>query len=712
MSQVDNLFNQFKAWLDGDALFDDLDQVVQKTIDALVEEEEEADEPFEKADPTSSDVHVDGVNWKTPQRKKKKALEMGSDLIHKANEEQRFTLGPWYIPNKGDAHDEWTDAEELQKALWDYVRSGDRDIRLQHNKDIVAGEWVEAMSFPVPVTLNMTKATGDAKEVTYPSGTVFLGVKWNEWAWDLVKANKITGFSIGGSAARVEMGIPASDNNMFKHSRQVANRYVSVVKNSPALTVEEQLADRIRKHINGEPLEQPVDAMHPKIIIDGVKYDIVPLSKSYNGKVFNVAGLYGEDGSIAVVRTDGERFWASGSSKLQNLPFEKAQIVFAEVAKAKTFGGDRSAAGQYAAEVRWGNRAREKGIAAAGTGPFAPPSTPEGEAMRNYYGSMETHVDFDALAAEMVTLGMEPLAPKTPEPEYATLRKHMSPERIALHDRIIAEHFKNEDGSEKTPPAGQPEYVFMGGGPAAGKSSMLKEGHGPEWAGNGTNKSEKNSDGSVKSQGTDKHSVAVNCDEIKGQLPPYEQLVGNRDSKSGVGVAGRSGQTRAASLVHEESSILSKEVDRQAQSKGLNVILDGTGDNNPKTMAGKVEKVRNAKGSDGKPHNYRVTGIYATVPTEMAVERAKNRGLPIGKKYTSSDGYKGVGQGRYVDPSVVRGTHAGVSKVFPEVATSFDSVKLFDTSSRTPRLLAETTRGKAVTVVDQAGYTEFLGKGQ
>lgn len=122
-------------------------------------------------------------------------------------EEQKFTLAPWYIPNKYDAHNEWTDPEELQKALWDYVKSGDRSIRLQHNTDVVAGEWVEAMTMPFPVSVPMRKHDGRMENVEYPAGTVFLGVRWDDWAWDMVKAGEITGYSIGGSAERLEVGL-------------------------------------------------------------------------------------------------------------------------------------------------------------------------------------------------------------------------------------------------------------------------------------------------------------------------------------------------------------------------------------------------------------------------------------------------------------------------------------------------------------------------
>lgn len=118
------------------------------------------------------------------------------DLIKQA--EDRYTLAAWYIPGRMDAHGEWTDADTLQKAAWGYVQSGDRRIRLQHDTSIVAGEWVEIMSWPSEVTLQKS----DGSLAAYPAGTVFLGVKWEPWAWELVKEGRVNGLSIGGRAVR------------------------------------------------------------------------------------------------------------------------------------------------------------------------------------------------------------------------------------------------------------------------------------------------------------------------------------------------------------------------------------------------------------------------------------------------------------------------------------------------------------------------------
>lgn len=137
----------------------------------------------------------------------------GIDLTKAAMvDEDRYTLAPWYIPDTKDAHAEWTDARELQKALWKYTGNGDRDIRLQHNREIVAGEWVEAMQWPHAVTVPVIQydGAGVQKAVishTYPAGTCFLGVRWEPWAWSMVKSGDIQGLSIGGTSDRIEMDL-------------------------------------------------------------------------------------------------------------------------------------------------------------------------------------------------------------------------------------------------------------------------------------------------------------------------------------------------------------------------------------------------------------------------------------------------------------------------------------------------------------------------
>lgn len=691
---MNDLIAQAQEWIAGDRIWDDMDANLQSVIDDLIAEEtidddssegemvdaedELLEESFAKEDPTSGVVHLDGVNWTTPQKKKKKpAAGDAMQLIQKANEEQKFTLGPWYIPNREDAHGEWSDADELQKALWDYVRLGNRDIRLQHNTDIVAGEWVEAMSFPVPVTLNMKKAGGDSKEVTYPTGTVFLGVKWNDWAWEMVKENKITGFSIGGSAARVEMGIPADDMESITKNRfttaAVAAEYANDIKTSrnqdpisKQSPDEDSLKTAIRNLINGvEPevevvqeLVQVEPEVKKSIIIGNVRYAIVPLSKSFNDKVFNVAGLYGDDGSVSIVRTDGERFWASGAKHLENLPFDVAQYAFAEVAKAKqTFGGNRAAAGAYAANIRWGRTRLPQAelIEAAGAaGPIGIPETIAGMALGMQLGgagSLVTHCDLDAVAADMQAAGLK-------EPTASMYYKHLSPERQAAWDGAIAEKL---DGVPTNPDG--PNAYMMGGGGASGKSRAI-------------------SDGVVAVPNADPKvgkvtAVDVNPDSAKTQIGGYQSMVAK-------------GDMRAANMHHEESSQIAALTGAAGLRKGSDIVVDGVANNGAAKTMGKVEGYR-AMGAK------RVELHVVTVDIDTALSRNTERGNKTG---------------RLVDSKALVGGHKGVSKNFDTYAKSglWDTITVTDTNGGTAKKIFEILPSGKRTIIDKAAYDKFIDK--
>ena len=152
---------------------------------------------------TWADMMVERFN------REEKSRPVGKGTILRKADEKQFTLGPLYVPDFMDAHGEWTDSEELQNAVWGWVRSGDRRIFLQHDTDVVAGEWVEVMTMPQPWTVQMTDSNGVVVgEATYPKDTVFLGVVWNDEAWDMVKRGELRGYSIGGYSDRMMADLP------------------------------------------------------------------------------------------------------------------------------------------------------------------------------------------------------------------------------------------------------------------------------------------------------------------------------------------------------------------------------------------------------------------------------------------------------------------------------------------------------------------------
>jgi predicted ABC-type ATPase len=218
-----------------------------------------------------------------------------------------------------------------------------------------------------------------------------------------------------------------------------------------------------------------------------------------------------------------------------------------------------------------------------------------------------------------------------------------TPERQALHDKIIKESVDGVPSSE------DPTFTVMGGGPAAGKSSLIK-------------------DGGVKIA---PNSVEVNADLVKEKLPEWETAGSSR-----------------AQFTHEESSYLAKRTQAAAIERQQNVLLDGTGDTSPASMNKKIDAARSA--------GYKVDANYVTLPTAEAIKNAQARG---------------VATGRFVPDEVVRATHAGVSQTFPAIVHKFDTVKLYDTTIMgKPRLILSGVAGN-IDIIDPKAYNEFLAKG-
>lgn len=165
-----------------------------KTVHDLVEDELEV-------------IHSLAYPYTISQAEKVAMIESPTGSLITKAAEYRYTLGPAYVPNREDAHGEWADDETLQKAMWDWVRAGDRSIYLQHS-DKVAGEMVEMLTWPFPIEADMGVPNQGVSKFMFPANTPFLGVVWEPWAWDLVKSGQLRGYSIGGAAQRVEADLP------------------------------------------------------------------------------------------------------------------------------------------------------------------------------------------------------------------------------------------------------------------------------------------------------------------------------------------------------------------------------------------------------------------------------------------------------------------------------------------------------------------------
>lgn len=219
-------------------------------------------------------------------------------------------------------------------------------------------------------------------------------------------------------------------------------------------------------------------------------------------------------------------------------------------------------------------------------------------------------------ATDTSTSERDPIIPDSLGKHIDT-KGNLTPEREQLHRGIIDKAFE-----DVSPADGKPIFTVMGGGPAAGKSSML----------NG---------GGVQ---LPPNSAMIDSDSIKGQLPEYTDMV-------------KAGDKDAARYVHEESSALAKRMLNVANKNGYNVVLDGTGDGSVASLSKKIQ--------DAKAAGMRVEGVYATVPTQVAIDRSTARALKTGRE---------------VPLSSITSIHKKVSQILPECAYMFDAVSLYDTT--------------------------------
>ena len=126
-----------------------------------------------------------------------------------------------------------------------------------------------------------------------------------------------------------------------------------------------------------------------------------------------------------------------------------------------------------------------------------------------------------------------------------------TPERQELHQRIIEDVI-----AENNPKAQKNPIFFMtGGGSASGKSIMLKKSPLP------------------------KGTVIIDADEIKKRLPEFNAM-----KAKGGKIA-----ENAANYVHEESSWISKLIQRESAQRRYHTMLDGTGDGSVESLTKKIK---------------------------------------------------------------------------------------------------------------------------
>lgn len=226
--------------------------------------------------------------------------------------------------------------------------------------------------------------------------------------------------------------------------------------------------------------------------------------------------------------------------------------------------------------------------------------------------------------------------------------------RAQLRDKIEAEFFSNVD---KPDPGQRPVVVVMGGGGAAGKGTILRM---------------------LRSRGEimpPHQAVHLDPDKIKEKIPEYEALL-------------KAGDTRAAGVVHEESSALNKRIEERARRERYNVILDVTLGNPTKALA----KLR-----EYKEAGYEIRLIGVTIDPATAVVRAIKRATEPGPD-----------SGRWVPVNELLKAHKAFTPAWGSYAELADVAVLYDNSNGARVKIAEKKLGEDVRIDDQGAYNRVV----
>lgn len=232
--------------------------------------------------------------------------------------------------------------------------------------------------------------------------------------------------------------------------------------------------------------------------------------------------------------------------------------------------------------------------------------------------------------------GLPPVPRSLPDdsPLLADTSLNATPERQALRESVIEQHF---EGVEPAPSDRKPIAYVMAGGGASGKGTILAQ---------------------LKRKGLvpDRGAVEIDPDGIKRALPEYQALLDQGDG-------------RAASVVHEESSVMARAVLARALQRKTDVVLDRTFGDAAKGVA-ELTALRDA--------GYEVRMYGVTVDPAIAVQRAVGRA---------------VRSGRHVPIKALLTAHKGFAASFEKYAKLVDSFDLFDNSGKVPRVIA--SKGEA-----------------
>jgi predicted ABC-type ATPase len=243
------------------------------------------------------------------------------------------------------------------------------------------------------------------------------------------------------------------------------------------------------------------------------------------------------------------------------------------------------------------------------------------------------------------------------------------PKRVReVWEPIIQEALKNVPVSHRR------TVYMLGGGPASGKSSIVRSGAAQV--------------PSVR----EREAVGINPDDVRSQLPEWDDISTTNGALS-------------APMTNPEARAITGEIMRRALANGQDVVWDASGNHDRAYKQKSLAPIRAA--------GYRVVANYVALPTEEAYKRSVLRA----RSKSRPDGSPNPDYGRFCEKEYFVSTHASISRQWVESADLFDEVRLYSgpgypgRERSKPILIAEGGSGRQLKVHETTLWAEYLMKG-
>jgi len=132
----------------------------------------------------------------TPLLLKRADADDGGDT-----DKKQVAFAPVLIPGEADKQGDVIPPHEIERAAHDYI-ANHRKVDTDHDLLDGAGVPVESWVAKSPTTFELPDGSQSRE---YPDGTWFMGVRFDDDAWERVKSGDLSGFSIYGGARPVDL---------------------------------------------------------------------------------------------------------------------------------------------------------------------------------------------------------------------------------------------------------------------------------------------------------------------------------------------------------------------------------------------------------------------------------------------------------------------------------------------------------------------------